>query len=252
MNKLTPNFPQPSPRGRFSLPKLEKFTISTRPEPDSGRVDGFRTLIEGFRTRLDQEQVDAGRTLLKTAPNLKRIGVNDLHSLKMVPEERYRMLEALELRLRSLHTENFFQAVAEKGPSLRKLRVNQSNWDNCFVFPRHPSNRVEHAFNRSLQQVLTSCHQTLEKLQVASPYSLLQLSFPPLVSLRELKLVHKFGGIDVFFTNFTYLEYDRKMPNLKTLEVNMIMLTSSVFKASCMTSLSREKLCAGSYSYKVR
>ena len=184
VTKLPPTFLSRVLGDRFlSFHKLEKITISTRPELDYG-----------FRTRQDQEQVDAVRALLKTAPNLKRICVNDLHSLKMVPEERYRLLEALELRLRSLHTENLFQIVAEKRPSLRKLRVNQSDWDMCFVFPRHTASRVEKAFNRSLQQMLASCHQTLEKLEFASPYSLLRLSFPPLlVSLRELKLVHRFG-----------------------------------------------------------
>ena len=135
----------------------------------------------------------------------------------MVPEESYRMLKTLELRLTCAEDGNLFETVAEKRPRLRKLRVNQSNWDTC-PGSSSAAEHLEQAFNRSLQQMLASCHRTLEKLEIASPYSFNQLSFPPLVSLRELKLLHKFGPTENFFTDLVFLEYDRKMPNLKSLE----------------------------------
>ena len=103
------------------FPKLEKITISTCPKLDSG-----------FRIQLDEEIIDAVGELLKAAPNLRRIFVHDVQSLRTIPEESYRMLEMLELRLASVEDESLFQAVTEKRLRLRKLRINQYNWERRY------------------------------------------------------------------------------------------------------------------------
>ena len=53
-----------------------------------------------------------------------------------------------------------------------------------------------------------------------------------MVSLKKLKLLYKIGPTEVFFKNLIFLEYDHKMPNLSTLEVNMTSLLNTNFCAA--------------------
>ena len=118
-------------------------------------------------------QINAVKSSLKRSPNLKKISVNDIGSLLMIPQEKYVLLNKLTFYLRNIHDAHLFLTVAEGKPKLRKLRISlpMTDQDGLDDLPEN----LEQCFNHSLENLLTACTQNLQEISIESPYSLLEL-----------------------------------------------------------------------------
>ena len=198
--------------------KLEEIIISNLPCSD---------LRTDERAALNQ----IVKKIVESAPNLQKIVAKDTESLEIIPEDHYGLLHELKFHVRGIQDEILYVKAAYQRPALRKLRIFQP-------FPSQvntdaPGINGQEAFNKSLEQLLDACHQTLEVISIESVYSLSELSFPALKSLKKLKLKTKFGPLQNFSRTATSIDYGQLMPNLEEVEIKMANLVE-------MDSTSRE------------
>ena len=124
-----------------SFPKLEEITILT--------IDLDCEVVE---------QKNILRTILGKSPNLKKVFLDGIIFLEIVPEEYHRLAGEFAINLDKYHNERSrFQKFAEVKPQLRRLGIFGNYNDESDVDP---------GLKTFLSQLLQSCARSLEKLSI--------------------------------------------------------------------------------------
>lgn len=199
-------------------------------------------IAPGFDAEKDGPEAkrkETTRWLLKNAPNLKKIVIDQLTCLKIVPAE---ILMTVELVLAPE-----FGFCVEKEEDIRSLPtmpdkvcgIMQGIYINSapfFNYLEHTENVGEmegelrgwnplHHFETTLEGVLRNEHKNLERITLHDAYPVGRLSHPPLSNLSSIAInTMKVRNHSQVWNAIASINFERAMPNLK--EVTIILTTN--------------------------
>ena len=158
-----------------SFPKLEEIIVENTPAYEKN-WPACRVLLSN---------------LLGRAPNLKRIVAEDADTLKIIPEEKYRLLSKMEFNVVTIRNEHLLRKIAQDKPNLRELRIGppiSAGFGDLLFHGDHgiDGSNPRERYIRALETLLQACHETLEVLSTEAFFTFDELSFPPLVNLKKL------------------------------------------------------------------
>ena len=206
------------PDWRPHLPKLEEISISD--EPSEYHLPICREVM---------------KVVLDGSPNFSRISVkfSKLKVLQIFPEEKYRVLEKLELSFWGLDKvdEILLCKVVDSKPPVKEMTVRPPTWSGSGFASNEQDVEEQEKFYKWLQLLLEGCHESLRMLSFQNPCPPpYKLAFSPLVNLTKLELCSCFRYAANFWEFICSIDYNQLMPNVNEVHVD---LSSSPWNRYC-------------------
>ena len=213
--------------------------------PDFPRLQFISILnaTAGQQDSAPEQSLEIIRKIMEGAPNLSRIIVGDLETLRMVPEDKYKYLQEIKFKFTQPRDDaTLYENIIEAKSRLKTLNIDGQN--NNF------HDRQEMRFGTTLEKLLQAFHQSLKTISVAGAYAELGwLSYPPLINLSKLRMDSRnevgVGGMAEFYSTFSAIDYANTMPGLEEVEFEAPVLPDelrdawnleAVDQSSCTTA----------------
>ena len=185
------------------FPQLEHVSIKTL----SGKADDYPS---------EQSSSTIVRKILHGSPNLKKITPHVLETLRQtVPEDKFGLLDELDLKwFQSREDSSVYEKVLKAKPALKILKVLEHD------APTDPE--LPARFYSMLENILETCQQTLNTIEINGACWPLWQQRTPLVSLSVVKVDWSRVGITPeILRSFSSIDYSMRMPRLEVVEFTL-------------------------------
>ena len=99
---------------------------------------------------------------------------------------------------------------------------DEEDWEDPLLRPKsvkmQKKAKLRRRYHKALEQMLETCHESLQAIEIASSYPLSQLSHPPLVNVSKLILPLK---LPKAWNNIASMDFDRAMPKLQEVKLSI-------------------------------
>ena len=168
---------------------------------------------------------DTVASLLKLAPNLVGIVALNPLALKLIPEEKYGLLKALEFKLNETEIMDMFRKIAKQSCQVEKFLVHEP--PALTEYEDEESDEEfdvsdPHEFENAVQELVQNCHNSLRSISIKGSYSLAQFSHFPLTKLTKFKTQKLYDGtVWEFWDAIASVDYARVAPQLREMKIFM-------------------------------
>ena len=195
-------------------------------QPQFPRLKEFGVEDKGFKNGSEETQKQILRWMLKDAPNLKKIRLQSLHMLSIVPEELLSYVKLpgeLDIRLSTKQDINILGKISQARSCFSLTRIYEphahvkDDWDDELA-----DSDLRRQFDFHMERILQNHHDSLRTIEIIGAYPLGVLLYPPLLNVSKLAISKRFEGeLDKLWDAMASINFESVLPNLKEVEIKI-------------------------------